>query len=541
MPYLRAARNLLLAGLLVAMCTTLFIAVSNLIGWIRETDMMFGHYKGPPELILDAMFWSSWAVGLALTGGIIYLASHRWRSKSGESTPQASDRSSVLLGLAVWLAGAIFGGCVWGLAAPERQWASLQLQRDSVAELSPEDPDAAARITEGLRSDDWLTRQNAAESMTRLEGQSISQAVPDLIEALESPDSLVAFRAAEALGKLHTPDDAVINALIEALDSQDAAVRVTAAQALAKFGPTALTKLDKLFNTSDPEVRRRRMSALRQFPDLPPSLLEQLRPLLKDKDVGLRTEAVRLWRKFSPRHYSRDSIEALIFELEINPTRPNSTVIRRLQSAGWRAYEATPQLEPLLDSSDPKTRLMGARAIWEITGRSQPILDVTTELLQADEAGQQAAIMAIGSLGPLAETQLEHLESLRQNANPSIASLATRAIPRIKREARTSEDEIKSLLSSKPINQIERGLYEVERRGDLAADLIPEVQRLIQHQHQGVQQRALGALVRMGPKSTVAAAEIQELVEHPNQNVRQVASQVLDAMNLFYATEQSTP
>jgi HEAT repeat protein len=72
-------------------------------------------------------------------------------------------------------------------------------------------------------------------------------AVPDLLAALESPDSRTRFYAARALGHLGKHGAAAVSALTEALRTdRDYGVRASAATALGAIGPPARAALPAL-------------------------------------------------------------------------------------------------------------------------------------------------------------------------------------------------------------------------------------------------------------------------------------------------------
>ena len=529
-------RRFTLPCLFLATCLTFALACGNLLRWMRQTDMMFGHYKGPPELVLNAFFWSAWTTGLAVIGTLIYLAQRFiWRS-TNESRQKPLQGILSLAGLGLWIGSAVFGILLWSIARSEVPHAKLQVQRDSFANIGPDSSDdQVSRTIEALDSPDWLTRQQAAEAMARLDRRRILQAADALRRAVKSEDPLVAANAATALGSLGDQVGSNLDTLMEALGSQnDIITRVAAARALAAIGEPAHSAIVQHLASDSPEARSRGLFALRFFTEVPKTILEHLRPLLRNDDAAIRQEVAPLWRKLSSEYHSTDSLNALLIELRQNPARPDPIVIGRLQSVGYRAYEATPLLEPLLESPDRKTRLAAATAIWHITGRSAPILDLTDELLHGDEDDQLAATRALSSLGPLAEKQLPDLEPLLQHPDATVSSFAASSVQRIKRESRRSLEEVNDLLAQDAGGFLERGLYEVERRGDLVPQLVPDVRRLLHHDSVNIRLRALRALVRMGPASTAAIDEIKVLAEGPREDAREVASVVLRAINFLY-------
>jgi hypothetical protein len=143
---------------------------------------------------------------------------------------------------------------------------------------------------------------------------------------------------------------------------------------------------------------------------------------------------------------------------------------------------------------------------------------------------QRKALLLLGSLGPLAQLQLPALEPLRQHPDRGIASLAMDAIARIERASGQTPPEILSQLTGGSVGYLEKGLYQVELRGDLAAEFVPDGQRLLDHGSQSVQIRAIRALVRMGPHAVEALDALDARCEDARADVRQNAARALLAI-----------
>jgi len=101
-------------------------------------------------------------------------------------------------------------------------------------------------------------------------GEEAAPAVPKLIEALKSPESLVRQNAAQALGKMAPQAKTALGPLIELLKDSEWTVRRQAALAIGQFhddGQPALIGLEQLARDPDPQVRKAAKKAIDMIKD----------------------------------------------------------------------------------------------------------------------------------------------------------------------------------------------------------------------------------------------------------------------------------
>lgn len=526
-------RKSIQTALLLATTVTLAIGCRDLLAWMRQSDMMFDHYTGPPELILSANFWFKWSVGLAVAA-VCLLAGNRVLRRRRSRRKESRSIWVAIVSFGVWavlLCGSIV---LLSVTAMEVPYAKLRKERETIANTDPRHSDAVRRAADAMESTDWLTRQNAAEAMTKLDEQQVVSAKDQLLTAMQSNEVLVAANAIEAISPLVPEDESLAEQLLITIEErEEAMVRVAAARTLAENKAIATPALLADLDSGEPIRQSRAVFALKLFDDLPQVIEQRLLALLNEQDTSIRIEIARLWPMFD-NAYSNELIRAQIAVLADDIDQPDTRLIARLATTGVRAFRVNPHLEDLLMSDQPEVRLAAANALWMITGQSEPLLTITSQMLTGSSSDQRKTILTLQSLGPLAAKQLETIARLEESDDLQVASLARIAVFRIKRENRCRLEDIRSMLQAKSVGTIQQGLYRVEQHGDLSPELIPDVEQLMQHEHIGVVLRAIRALPRMGSDAVHSLDAIKQLKTHGNARVREAASEAQQAIEFLY-------
>lgn len=91
----------------------------------------------------------------------------------------------------------------------------------------------------------WTEQEAAALALGRI-GES---AIPDLVEALSSPDATVRRKAVEVLGRMGGDSAPAVPELVKLLDDPDVAVRKAAIRTLGQIGPAAKEAVPALVQT----------------------------------------------------------------------------------------------------------------------------------------------------------------------------------------------------------------------------------------------------------------------------------------------------
>lgn len=137
---------------------------------------------------------------------------------------------------------------------------------------------------EALSDEDPIVRSEAADALGLL-GESATDAIPMLSDALRDDYEPVCLNAAYALGAIGEP---AVSALIEKLEDENGSARRMAAYGLAAVGAPAVSALcDALENDND-EVRHQATYALAQIGSAAEPAVPALMELTEDRKVEVR-------------------------------------------------------------------------------------------------------------------------------------------------------------------------------------------------------------------------------------------------------------
>ena len=202
----------------------------------------------------------------------------------------------------------------------------------TLGEAGTELPPGAAAVLAGvvLRGDN----SDASVALRALEklGPLAAEAVPGLVEAMETRSSELKAKIASALGYIHERADLAVPVLQKALKERSGDVRALAAHALVSYGAGAQGAFDDLART-----------------------------LLKDKEVDVRALSVEaiVATGSDPEHVRSLLIEAL------KDDWPTTRMVAS-QSLSRFGAPAVPALLAQLDAAESNVREAAADALWKI-------------------------------------------------------------------------------------------------------------------------------------------------------------------------------
>ena len=222
------------------------VAIVYFVRWCAQTDFMFGHKKGPPGYILNAL-WLALS-GVIATAVWFFIALCEKLASWRATTEKSAARGFTLfqgITLAVLLLPACLTVCA-GVAEFPAARIQFQIDRMRSGAATP------AELIEGLKSPEERIRSEAARVLGSTGERS---AVKSLIDCLGDQNVMVRISAAQALARI--ADRRAMIPLLEALDDESYMVCVWAASGLATIGDASCIPVLEESVQTDPKNRRR--------------------------------------------------------------------------------------------------------------------------------------------------------------------------------------------------------------------------------------------------------------------------------------------
>jgi HEAT repeat protein len=255
---------------------------------------------------------------------------------------------------------------------------------------------APEQIYDGKPTSAWALALNLAN--TRLQAEQVlrkadSNAVPDLVRMLQTPDPLLA-RPVKALGR-HLPTKAG-QGVFRVMDPFAAAAkRTAAAEALRMIGPhaeAALPALQKALLDND-AVSWHAAQALAEFGPTGLVALTNALPKAAPSQAGFICYALG-----TQGPAASNAIPLLVAELRSGRAQPAESAARALSAMG-RA--AVPELGDCLSDSNLQVRIFAAEALGRIGRPARQSAPKLVEMAERDEApARAAATNALAQIGP---------------------------------------------------------------------------------------------------------------------------------------------
>lgn len=296
-------------------------------------------------------------------------------------------------------------------------------------------PGAQARIQANAKSDDKFLSTVSYWTLARAnptDKQLHREAAERTVERLLDPDVHVRVMAAQSLAALPPAPDIMLPIWEKVLATADETTAQYALDALATLGPAAVPRLiDYLKHKS---VRAKAIYVLGQIGPPAAAATDGLAKLVNDDDSQVATEAVLALASIGPA--AKAAVPALTNALGNEDSTHMHAVVYALGKIGSGASAAEPKLSELLKSKDPSLAIASAWAITQIqpgspasAGKALPVL--IAGLGDPYPESRQAAVQALGSLGPLAKSALPALQKLASDEDAVVREAAAMAVQQI--------------------------------------------------------------------------------------------------------------
>jgi len=208
--------------------------------------------------------------------------------------------------------------------------------------------------------------------------------------------------------------------LVEALQSPQAALRLRAARDLGRLGPLACEALDELLRATQDADGRVREAAAAAIGGMGALALRELALLLRHEDKYVRRQAV--WALGRLGGGAQAALGALCAALKDSDPRTASGAAQALGNMGEAAAEAVPALTEAMCGTNIVLCRLAAKALSQI---GPPALSTLIgHLYHHDPFVRGEAALALGWMGPLAQAAVPHLARILREADSATRPLA---------------------------------------------------------------------------------------------------------------------
>lgn len=397
--------------------------------WLASTDLLFGHSKGPPELLIASLFGAALAVGCAAANFFFALPTH---GRTDETT--ARSHGGLWLRVISYL---LLLPCVLILVAgySELPGALKEIHRKRVARLTKQGPSAMPQLVRALDDLDPMVRWRVAEAIRRI-GVPAPAAVPKLVQMVNNRGEFINGRmeAVQALGAMKASEREAIDALIQALD--DDTLRVFAAQALGQIGRPAEPALRAALMDKRLMVRTASAGVLQrmgaQKVEVTPVGMADLSASLKDltNQTGFK-QAAALDRLEELGPAAAPAVPVLAWVL----TNNQSSTAARLGAAGVltaigpKAAEAVPALILALSDKEPGVQQKAAETLQHLGPTASNAVPALVATMRDPDPGTRGwAVLAAGAIGTDAAQVVPVLLGLFHDPDANVRSAAVNVV-----------------------------------------------------------------------------------------------------------------
>jgi HEAT repeat protein len=343
---------------------------------------------------------------------------------------------------------------------------------------------AVPDLVRALQNKDATVRADAANLLGSIDKKAVSSAIPNLVAASKNdpyPEvrvcgvSALISIAGNDLNQSTSEVKAVIPAVIAALKDNDTEVRLTATNAFSsissdgKFIPelkAAIPVLLEKLKDKDEEVRSNAADALQNIGSSDTAfILPLLVKALKDKDAAVRVNAASISRFIYLIQKRTDKevaslVPALIEALKNDKeAQVRSSAAEALRSIGKQAASAVPALaEALQKDKDAEVRSSAGSALDSIGKEAASAVPALIQALKNDKEAdvRSNAASALGSIGEKAASAVPALIEALKNENVRNAAISSWG--RIAESYQDNASKLSSTDLDKAISNLEKAL-----------------------------------------------------------------------------------
>ncbi|MBD2020668.1 HEAT repeat domain-containing protein [Leptolyngbya sp. FACHB-36] len=273
-----------------------------------------------------------------------------------------------------------------------------------------EQDEVIAELLDRLTDDKASVRWRAADALGKL-GTASEVIVQALLNRLTGDEALVRSSAANALGNLRTASEVIVQALLNRLTDDEASVRWRAADALGKLGTASEVVVQALLNRltdDDNLVRWKAADALGNLGTASEVVVQALLNRLTDDDNMVRWSAADALGKLGTA--SEVVVQALLNRLTGDEASVRWKAADALGNLGTASEVVVQALLNRLTDNDDLVRWSAANALGKLGTASEVVVQALLNRLTGDEASVRwSAANALGKLGTASEVVVQAL------------------------------------------------------------------------------------------------------------------------------------
>jgi HEAT repeat protein len=365
-------------------------------------------------------------------------------------------------------------------------------------------------------SKDQMIAMNQALLVLGLMGAEAKEAVPALIEILQTPNTPFMYQVSNALGQIGA---SAVGPLGEVLANKETPVTLLypIIQALAQIGPEGAEPLLKALEHENQVVRQNAIQALgRMGPGAKPAV-PKLIEFLSGNDAGLRNSA--LWALNQLGLDGRAAIPALVENLKSPEQYVVIQSIQALRNMNPDSKVIVPALSDCLKSTNPTIRAYAADLIAAVDRENAAVMPVLIELLKQRNS-EALALAALGHMGRAAKEAVPELVQLLRVPPQQVNRLTIlQTISQIGPAATEAAPALLDLLKSdRDPNNRNYALAALKNiRGD-AKEVVPAMLALLNETNANMNEKhyAIDVLAAHGTEAKEAIPALQEMLKRPD-------------------------
>jgi HEAT repeat protein len=335
-------------------------------------------------------------------------------------------------------------------------------------------------------------------------GYQARGATPHLLQALQSRDVQLRWRAARALGLVG--DDKAAEGLRKQVSDADALVRAQSLYALGRLGSSDEASLAAIvggLTDADSMVRRAAVSAFLHVKADRAQVMPLIVKTLEDGDPAVVLPALHTLADAGA-----DVVPALAKALEHKEARYWACLI--LAELGPKAKEAVPALQSVLADERPEVRLQALIALGEIGSDARPAMASVAKAMEDPELSvRYGAAFALGRIGDSSATPA--LEKAVETKDPFLQQLVIWALAKVDPQnadkmSRAIKTLVTGLLHEKQSHRsaAARGLMDLGQDELVSKEIDALMPRLDEEQFE----RYVTAFASLGPRVVPRATEV---------------------------------